>query len=123
MTDVKVTVNFSKLEKAAVAAYKETVLLMGRKFTEVISDPGAFAGFDGDMVDTGQFRASQNVNFLKAGDAEFSWNVDYAIYLYMGFTTRSGREVKGRNWVEEAQRRMDFQNTFAMVLKAKMEQP
>jgi hypothetical protein len=98
MTTVKL--NFAVVETYAVQAFKETCLLLGREFTQVISEPGAFEGFAGDIVDTGQLRGSQLLEFITSSEARFSWNVDYAYILHEGADFRAGE-----SWQVEAHQR------------------
>jgi hypothetical protein len=80
---------------------------MGTKFTEVISEPGAFDGFEGDIVDTGRLRASQQLDFVSPNEARFSWNTEYALYVLLGFTYRNGREQPGRDWTKRRLEQLD----------------
>ncbi len=93
---------------------------MGTEFTKVISEPGAFAGFDGDIVDTGRLRASQKLEFLNASEAQFSWDVEYALYVHEGYKLRNGKQQAGRPWTTEGLKRFDAQKTFETLLKAKL---
>ncbi len=116
----KVTIDTAKLTKAAQSAFKETVLLMGTKFTEVISEPGAFDGFPGDIVDTGRLRASQQTDFISPNEAQISFNVEYAIFVHEGYTLRNGGSQPGRPWTSEGLKRFDAQKAFGLLLAAKL---
>lgn len=117
----KVVVNFRIVEVAAVEAFKETAYLLGRTFSEVISERGAFdAHPDRDLVDTGKLRASQRLT-IRGGVAEFSWSSEYAVYQHSGYQLRNGEEWKGRPWTEEGLQRFNLQETYSRLLKAKLD--
>jgi hypothetical protein len=101
----KAKINQKKLVDPIERGFQQTMFALGRSFTEVISQPGAFPSSAEDLVDTGRFRASQRLTFPKPGKARFSWNTEYAIYLLKGYTTRSGTKVEGRDWVAEGLQR------------------
>jgi hypothetical protein len=120
-TVTTVTINTTSIQAEAIAAFKETCFLQGSKFTEVISDPNAFADFPAqDIVDTGQLRASQQLDFVGATVAIFSWNVDYAYHVWAGYTLRNGKEQPGRDWIKLGFSKLDFQQTFELLLKSKL---
>lgn len=113
--------NFEEIEKAAIAAFKQTVLIMDAEYKLTISDPNAFAGigFPGqDIVDTGRLRASQQFDFAGIGKAIYSWPVDYDIYVHEGYTLRNGRQQLGRPWTDETVKRANPQGIFDRILGA-----
>lgn len=116
----KVTINASKLSRAADEAFRETCFLLGAELTKVISEPGAFDGFPGDIVDTGQLRASQDLQFVGGSEARFSWSTDYALYVHEGYTLRNGRSQPGRPWTKLANQRLDSQKVFQTLLREKL---
>lgn len=117
----RVIIDKTKFTQKLEAAFQETCFLLGRSFTQVISDPGAFADFPAqDIVDTGVFRASQRLNFLTPGAARFSWNTEYSIYLLKGWTTRSGSKVEGRDWIAEGLRRSRSQEVFRELVRKQL---
>jgi hypothetical protein len=117
----KVNLNIGAIEKAAIEAFKDSCFLLGREFTEIISEPGAFPDFpDSDIVDTGALRASQQLEFVSSTDARFTWSVDYALYVHEGYTLRNGKEQPGRPWGTEGLKRFKVQETFEALLKAKL---
>lgn len=108
-----VKVNSKKLRRKAEKAFKKTCFRLGRSFTQVISEPGAFPEFPGqDIVDTGRLRASQQLDFLSPGYARFSWNTAYAAFVLRGYQKRNGQRQPGRNWVAEGLRRADIDRVF-----------
>lgn len=101
----KAKIDQKKIAAPVERAFRQTMFTLGRSFTEVISQPGAFPSSAEDLVDTGRFRASQRLTFPKPGKARFNWNVEYAIYLLKGWETRSGTKVEGRDWIAEGLKR------------------
>ena len=117
----KVRIDRRALNDPLERAFRQTMFRLGRSFTEVISDPNAFSNFPGqDLVDKGQFRASQRLNFPAPGKALFSWNVDHAIYLLKGWQTRSGTKVEGRNWITEGIKRCNTDATFKEEIRKQL---
>lgn len=106
--------NINQLDRASELAFRDTAFLLGRKFTEVISEPRQWQGWSGarDIVDTGQLRASQQLVFTKPLEAVYSWSTEYAVYVHEGYTLRNGREVSGRPWTQTAIQEFDVQGTF-----------
>lgn len=94
---------------------------LGRSFTEVISDPNAFADFsDQDLVDTGRFRASQQLQFPAPGRARFSWNTEYAVYLLRGATRRNGTKLQGRDWIAAGLARSRVDEEFKNAVRREL---
>lgn len=118
--------NRVKIDKKALnakmeLAFRQTCFALGRQFTLVISDPGAFPEFPGqDIVDLGVFRASQRLDFPRAGVGRFTWNVEYAIYLLKGWETKSGTKVPGRDWIKEGQNRAKTKEVFRKFLEQEL---
>ena len=57
-----------------------------------------------DIVDLGTFRDSQRTERLSRAVFQFVWDVQYAIYIYYGYRTRSGQQLPGRDWISPAVR-------------------
>lgn len=53
-----------------------------------------------DIVDLGNLLDSKVVA-RSSNAAEFSWNVDYALGVYSGYTTKTGKDVPARKWTEK----------------------
>jgi len=118
---VKVNLNTKKIERAAIEAFRDAAFLQGRVFTEVISEVGAFPAHpDRDLVDTGQLRSSQQLEFVRDTEARFVWPTDYAIYQHEGFTMRNGQRWEGRPWTTEGLKRFDLQGTIAKLMALKL---
>lgn len=116
----KITLNQAALNRIAQDAFQDACYRLHSEIVKVISEAGAFDGFEGDIVDTGNLRASQQPPTINGNEATFRNTAGYALYVYMGFTYSNGREVKGRPWMELAQERLDFQKTFEILLRAKL---
>ncbi len=119
----KVTIDLGAVNRATESAFKETCFLLGIEFTKAISEPiwqWDNAPSPRDIVDTGQLRASQQVEFVSDSEAQFSWNVEYALYVHEGYQLRNGREVSGRPWTTKGLKRFNPQKVFETLLAAKL---
>jgi hypothetical protein len=122
VSSYKVTVKIDSVDAAAEQAFKETVFIVGREFTRVITEPRSWDGFEGqrDIVDKGQLRSSQQVVFTQPLEAIYSWPVEHAASVALGYTLRNGKEVKGRNWTEIALQEFDAQAAFEQRYRANL---
>lgn len=116
-----INLNFSGVERAAQQAFKEACYLLGREYTKAISEAGAFDGFSGDIVDTGALRASQRIEFAGPGEAQFSWDTEYALFVHEGYTLRNGEEIGGRPWTKLGLERFNLKDTYEKILGAKLD--
>lgn len=119
----KATIDVSKITKAAKSAFKDACFIAHRNIIQVISEPGAFPSHpSSDIVDKGLLRASQQPPVFSQGDtvAIFANGVSYGIYVALGYTTRSGIEVEGRNWMMLGLRRTDLTATTQKLLDAQL---
>lgn len=119
----KITIDLKQIEEKAIAAFKETTLLMGNAFTQEISENKwgwPVEPSPRDVVDTGRLRSSQQLTFLSATQAQWSWNTDYALPVCLGYTKRNGKSYPGRNWVADGLKRFDTQKVFDVLLMAKL---
>lgn len=117
---MKVSIDPTIIEKAAIAAFRDTCEIIGRTATQVISENGAFPGFPGDIVDTGALRASQRITYLSPTAARFSWSQEYALYVHEGYQKRNGQTVAGRPWTRETLARVNVPETFGQLVRAKL---
>jgi hypothetical protein len=101
------------------SSFREVALLYGLECTKVITTPGLFPSSSEDIVDTGQLRASQLVEFPDALEAELSWNTEYAAAVHEGATYKNGRVLIGRPWASLAASRLDLQATFDKIYNGK----
>lgn len=104
--------NIEKLDRAIIQSFKETILLFGRENTRVISTPGLFEGFPGDIVDTGELRSSQTIEFDSDTEGTIAWPKAYALPVHEGATypprgNFKGRTQPGRPWTKKAMERFD----------------
>lgn len=104
--------NFQDLDAAINRAFKQTMFLLGREMTKTITDQG--------LVDTGRFRSSQQLTFNQDGSAMFAWNVDYAIYLYLGHTLPDGTFVPGCPWTIIAMQNFGIAETMTILLQQEL---
>lgn len=111
------TLSTRELEQKIEQAFHQTALQFNAELTKVISEPGAFPGYDGDLVDTGAFRASQLVLFPTTLLAEYIWGVNYAVFLHEGFTKKNGQKTLGRPWTWVCLRRFNWEQRFSENLK------
>lgn len=89
------------LEKILSTALQKTCHRQGQEYQKVISDSNAFPGFPGqDIVDTGALKGSQSLSFPHNFQAQFTWSVEYAIYVHQGYTLRGGGHQPGRPWTK-----------------------
>lgn len=101
------------------AFYKEVTDIankFGRECTKVISKPRPWAGFSNsrDIVDTGQLRASQKLDYYPEDLAvEVSYNTQYAAAVHNGATIQysngSVRTIPPRPWMKIAADSMDLE--------------
>lgn len=121
MAELKVNIDVREIERGAIEAFRESCFLLGIEFTKIISEPGVFKEFpDSDIVDTGQLRASQKVEFPKATEARFSWSQDYSLYVHEGYILRNGKKQPGRPWTQVGLDRFKFDDTYNKILKRKL---
>jgi hypothetical protein len=120
---MKLNLNWKKIDRATIKAFKDTNLLAGRRFTQAISSPTWEYPIDPsprDIVDTGRLRASQQLNFSPRGtEAIHSWPTDYALYVHEGYTTRKGSQIPARRWTEKGLE--SIQNDFDILLQKELE--
>jgi len=117
---MKVQINLKAVERAAEQSFKEACYLLGNEFTRVISEPGAFPGFPGDIVDSGQMRASQQLDFPDLGEARFTWNTEYSLYVHEGVTLKNGKTISGRPWTKLGLERFNLPDSYAKILEVKL---
>lgn len=105
--------------KAAAKALNKTAQAYERKTVQLISKPGAFSGFPGDIVDTGLLRASKDVR----KDSEFAVTISYggtaapyALFVHEGYTLRDGSQQPGRPWLRQAETELDLEGIFTEAL-------
>lgn len=115
----KVVMNAAAINVAAAKAFKESMFLLGRDFTRIISAPGYFPSSGEDIVDTGLLRASQQLNFPNPYTAIFRWPVEYSAAVHNGARFKNGRAVIGRPWTRDPLSR-SLGPTFNKILARKL---
>jgi hypothetical protein len=118
-----------KLNGAIDKAFKETVEVYGDECKAAIESPtwewdgithrrnGEIASSPRDILDLGNLRDSQAVEFTDPSTATVTYDVDYAAAVHDGHITSNGSIVTGRPWTEEAARNTDFEGIMAAELR------
>lgn len=109
---------------------QRTLETYGEKAREVIETEGMFAdiGIKGDIVDTGRLRDSQKILELTSTEDRDEWLVEwnpinpetgeaYALKVWSGFTSFSGRWIPGRDWPGRAAEQIDLINQYPQDLR------
>lgn len=124
-------------------AFADLLANLTTEFTKVISTPGLFAGYEGDIVDTGYFRSSLNnptVSRPPPGGTvsvpptaplpkvegqdlvgEFTWHAEYSLLLHEPTTTKSGKSRPGRPWTEYTLENYDALSVFEKLFLAHLQ--
>jgi phage gpG-like protein len=91
----------------------------GRECTKVISKERTWQGYEGarDIVDTGQLRASQKIDYTRDKLAiEVSYNTEYAAAVHNGATIRynngNTRRIPPRPWMKIAKEEMKLEKVM-----------
>lgn len=119
----KPSVNFNggALTGAALRAFQTSMLELGETFQEVIGEVGAFSDFPiSDIVDTGDLRDSQQIDFQQPGSVAFDWPVDYAAFVHEGYTLQNGNQQPGRPWTKAGLARFNIQMRYAENLNQEL---
>lgn len=61
-----------------------------------------------NIVDTGELRDSQHVERIDNTVANIVYDAPYAVFVYGGYTTKSGTRVPGRRWGKVAADRLNL---------------
>jgi hypothetical protein len=120
---MKPTITFDggAIKGAALRAFQTTMLELGITFQEVIEEVGAFPDFpQSDIVDTGDLRDSQQIEFPQPGSVRFDWPVEYAPYVHEGYTLRNGEQQPGRPWTELGVERFNVRMRYAENLNREL---
>jgi hypothetical protein len=104
------------IQRILEAALADTAGNLAARFRELIESPvfewpgqtirrsGEVAGSPRNIVDLGNLRDSQRTVKVNAAVFEFIWSVQYAAYVYFGYTTLAGNSYPGRDWVSPVAR-------------------
>ncbi len=121
MADLEV--NWAAIDSAIEKGFKDTVYQYAQEVTKVISQPRFWAGFPDsrDIVDLGQLRASQVVEFSSPTEATVSYTADYALFVHNGTTrvTAGGKvlRISPRPFLRIAAEEMDITKKMAENVK------
>lgn len=123
---MKVTINISKIEKAARDAQFATAQAIHAESLNVIRTPGMFPAYpndDGsntrDIVDTGRLR-DRNMppvrvspeKVMLRNDAVSETGFAYPPLVYHGYKTKEGKQIPPRPWWLKAANIIDVDKTF-----------
>jgi hypothetical protein len=120
---MKPTITFDGgvIKGAALRAFQTTMLELGITFQEVIEEVGAFPEFpQSDIVDTGDLRDSQQIEFPQPGSVRFDWPVEYAPYVHEGYTLKNGSTQPGRQWTKIGVDRFNIQKRYVENLNREL---
>lgn len=131
------------INSAFSAAFNDLLGVLTTEFTKTISTPGLFAGYEGDIVDTGYFRSSLNnpgltkppsggsVNVAPTKPVaqelegslvgEFTWHAEYSLMLHQGSSGKDGSSRPGRPWTEYTLDRFDATAAFTKLFQRYLE--
>ena len=70
-----------------------------------------------NIVDLGEFRDSQGYSFPTPLTILFEWTAEHSVFVFNGFTTRSGATYPGRNPVLQAVDQYDLAEVLASQLR------
>lgn len=116
-------INWQAIDKAIDDGFRQTVYQYAAEVTKVISQPRFWAGFGDarDIVDVGQLRASQVIEFQSPTEATVSYTADYALIVHNGATrvTSTGKIVRTapRPFLRIAADELNMERTLAKNIK------
>lgn len=125
MADIEI--NWRDIDKALEKGFKDSVYAYGAEITKVISRPRFWDGFGDvrDIVDLGQLRASQVIEFNSPLEATISYTAEHADWIHNG-TTRvvfGGRIVRvaPRPFLRIAAEEMNLNRVMEKNIKYRLE--
>ncbi|PHJ69143.1 hypothetical protein VF14_03130 [Nostoc linckia z18] len=115
--------DFSNVDRALDAAFRETMFLLGREFTKSITDnvwqwPNPPS--PRNIIDSGRLRSCQQLTFQGTGKATFAWPVDYSFYVHQGYTMPDGTTIPGRPWTTHALARFNVTRTVGIIVQRRL---
>ena len=105
----------SDLKKGLKKAFKTSAHALGREVTFWITSADWPSGQD--IVDTGQLRASQQLDFTGDFSAQFSWNTEYAAPVFLGATLNNGITITARNAPMRGVKSFQAKDVFGRLAK------
>lgn len=112
--------NVPRIVRNVEQAFQETAELLGVKFTQTITS-NIWNWTDGstrDIVDTGQLRDSQTLDWQGRHTAIFSWNTSYAAAVHHGAVLRNGGSMPARPWTTFGMNEFDVLGTFIRIYRS-----
>jgi phage gpG-like protein len=83
----------ASLKKARTASLDAVGLVVQSESVKKMTQNGAYAGYSGDMVDTGRLRASIKHDIASENSVQIGTNVEYADYVFLGTYKMVGRNA------------------------------
>ena len=129
---MKIKINKGKLNKAFAKAFAKTTEELADTCQNAIEadiydwdratlrSNGQVVTSPRDIVDTGQLLNSLEVE-TGAKTSVMTWNVDYAVQVHEGYTTRAGNEKPARPWTQVALNEINLEKVFAEALREELE--
>jgi hypothetical protein len=98
---------------------EDTGYIMGRKFTQEITDPKwdwPNPPSPRDIVDTGRLRASlQYISNQSNNTLKLSYPVDYAGVVHEGGVYKNGGTMTARPWIRTSLQQLDIEEIYKLV--------
>lgn len=119
----QVSIDVSKISDRALAAYRDTMLLLEREFDQAISSnvwewPNPPS--PRDIIDQGLLKGSKTVSQINETTTQFTWSKDYSLYVHEGYTMKNGARYPGRPWTKYALEKFDIDATYQKLLEARL---
>ncbi len=81
---------------------------------------GKVAGSPRDIVDTGDLRDSQSIDYISPIYALYQWDIDHAVVVHQGAVLSNGGIIIARPWTITAQQEYDLLGNFSTLLSSKL---
>jgi hypothetical protein len=120
---VQATFNFARIQSAVVDGCRDAAKILNDEIYQAIDDPiydWPVGESPRDIVNTRDLQNSQRYEEIGYEEYEWSWDVPYAIPVFMGYVTRSGSSMPARNPVKVALSRIDFGSTIVERVRARL---
>lgn len=115
---MKIKMNKRPILSAAEKAMGDLVHLYGREVTKQITSnkwQWPTQPSPRDIVDLGQLRANQRATKVSALVWLMTWSTNYALYVFLGYITRSGTAIPARNAPKAALEAQDWGQAYAKL--------
>lgn len=117
---MKLSLNTAELRGFSEKAFRDTAMLLGNEFTKAISSsvwPWPNGETPRDIVDTGQLRRSQRIEWEARLTSFFVWSVEYAAAVHNGAILKSGGQLPARRWTDRAFNQFDVAATYSRLFR------